>query len=149
AGLSYDEGLAHIRAAAREKIPPAVEIPFSPATKRILQYAMQEADDFDHTAIGSEHLLLGVLRENDSVAAALLKSHGLTLDHVRETIRQLLAEGVQPSWHAPDERVPPVLRGEFITVGDTIEAIKEAIKDIVGQFGSHAKPGAQGTLRSR
>src|SRR2546421_4350656 len=70
-GLAYENAYEVIRAHSdkREKVATSVEIPFSAGTKRILQYAMQEADRFGHTAIGSEHLLLGLLHENDSVAA--------------------------------------------------------------------------------
>jgi ATP-dependent Clp protease ATP-binding subunit ClpC len=134
AGLSYESGHAHARLVigAREQLSTAVEIPFSPGTKRILQYSAEEADRFHHNAIGTEHLLLGVLRENDSIAAALLKQHGLTLDTTRESIRQLLADGVRPSWQARDEV-------DAVSANDKIEAIKASIQ----QFGSHAKPGAQ------
>src|SRR2546423_2054725 len=108
-GLAYENAYEVIRAHSdkREKVATSVEIPFSAGTKRILQFAMQEADRFGHNAIGSEHLLLGLLHENDSVAAPLLTQYGLTLDSTRETILQLLADGVEPSWDAQPESMEP------------------------------------------
>jgi len=135
AGLSHESASEEIRARAgmREKIPTSIEIAFSPAVKRILNRAMREADDLHHTAIGTEHLLLATLHENDPVTAPLFERHGFTLDATRETIRQMLADGVQPSWH---------VRGESASPDDMIEAIKARVQ----QFGLHAKPGAQDVI---
>ena len=81
-----------------EQESTSVEIPFSAETKRVLQYTAEEADLLGHTTIGTEHLLLGLLREQGSVAASILSRHGLTLWHAREAIPQLLKEGSAPSW---------------------------------------------------
>ena len=67
----------------RGRISASVEIPFSESTKRTLQFAVEEADRLTHRYIGVEHLLLGILRENDAVAAPLLASHGVKLGDVR------------------------------------------------------------------
>jgi quercetin dioxygenase-like cupin family protein len=80
------------RTGLREKIPTAVEIPFSAATQRVLNLAAEEADRLAHQHIGSEHLLLGIVRERDSAAASILESHGLTLATVREDLVRLLDE---------------------------------------------------------
>jgi ATP-dependent Clp protease ATP-binding subunit ClpC len=77
---------------SRERIPTSAEIPFSIETKRVLQFAAEEADRLGHRYIGTEHLFLGVLREDTSNAASLLKQHGLRLDDVRSTVVKLLAE---------------------------------------------------------
>ena len=74
----------------REKIPTSVEIPFSTETKRALNVAAEEADRLLHTHIGPEHLLLALLREEKSVAAAMLAKYGLRLTDVRLQIVQLL-----------------------------------------------------------
>jgi ATP-dependent Clp protease ATP-binding subunit ClpC len=73
----------------REKTPTWVEIPFTSETKRILNFAAEEADRLLHPDIGPEHLLLAILREEESVAAAILAKHGLRLDDVRLQIVQL------------------------------------------------------------
>ena len=68
------------------------EIPFSTETQRVLQLAAQEADRLLHNDIGTEHLLLGILREEQSTAAATLIEHGLRIDTVRNDIVRLLYE---------------------------------------------------------
>jgi len=80
------------RAVYREKVSTSVEIPFSSETKRVLQYAAEEADRLLHNYIGTEHLLLGILREERSVAAIILMDKGMRLHQVREDIVQLLNE---------------------------------------------------------
>jgi ATP-dependent Clp protease ATP-binding subunit ClpA len=88
ADLSYSEARAAIRAHRGEqpRVSASVEIPFSDQTQRILQYATEEADRACHKDIGAEHLLLGVLREDSSFAAGMLRSHGMTIDDLREHI---------------------------------------------------------------
>jgi ATP-dependent Clp protease ATP-binding subunit ClpC len=80
------------RTVFREKVSTSVEIPFSAETKRVLQYAAEEADRLLHNYIGTEHLLLGILREERSVAATILMEKGMRLNSVREDIVQLLNE---------------------------------------------------------
>ncbi len=80
------------RTVLREKVSTSVEIPFSGETKRVLQYAAEEADRLLHNYIGTEHLLLGLLREERSVAAGILMEKGMRLHAVREDIVQLLNE---------------------------------------------------------
>lgn len=78
------------RTVFREKVSTSVEIPFSTETKRVLQHASEEADRLLHNYVGTEHLLLGILREERSVAAAILFEKGMRLRGVREDIVQLL-----------------------------------------------------------
>ena len=78
----------------REKVSTSVEIPFSTETKRVLQYSAEEADRLLHNYIGTEHLLLGILREERSVAASILTERGMRLNIVREDIVQLLNQKV-------------------------------------------------------
>jgi ATP-dependent Clp protease ATP-binding subunit ClpC len=80
------------RTVFREKVSTSVEIPFSGETKRVLQYAAEEADRLLHSYIGTEHLLLGILREERSVAASILMEKGMRLNSVRDDIVQLLNE---------------------------------------------------------
>jgi ATP-dependent Clp protease ATP-binding subunit ClpC len=85
------------RTVFREKVSTSVEIPFSGETKRVLQFAAEEADRLLHTYIGTEHLLLGILREERSVAASILYEKGMRLASVREDIVQLLNEKTAPA----------------------------------------------------
>jgi ATP-dependent Clp protease ATP-binding subunit ClpC len=80
------------RTVFRDKVSTSVEIPFSVETRRVLQAAAEEADRLQHNYIGTEHLLLGILREERSVAATILMEKGMRLHTVREDILQLLNE---------------------------------------------------------
>jgi ATP-dependent Clp protease ATP-binding subunit ClpC len=80
------------RTVFREKVSTSVEIPFSAETRRVLQSAAEEADRLLHNYIGTEHLLLGILREERSVAATILIEKGMRLQSVRDDIAQLLSE---------------------------------------------------------
>ena len=74
------------RTLLRERIPTSVELPLAPETKRVLHYSHEESDRLQHRHIGTEHLLLGLLREERSMAAQILFERGLRLNAVREEI---------------------------------------------------------------
>ncbi len=74
------------RTLLREKISTSVELPLAPETKRVLAYAHEESDRLQHRHIGTEHLLLGLLREERSMAAEILYERGLRLVAVRDEI---------------------------------------------------------------
>src|SRR2546428_2073620 len=99
--ISDEAVRADIRA-AREKAATSVEIPFSEPTKNALRLAAAEADRLEHNYIGTEHLLLGLLAEGKSRAAAILTQHGLDLDGARSEIVRLLKG---PAQRLPHEDV--------------------------------------------
>jgi ATP-dependent Clp protease ATP-binding subunit ClpC len=74
------------RTLLREKISTSVELPLAPETKRVLAYAHEESDRLQNRHIGTEHLLLGLLREERSMAAEILYERGLRLNAVRDEI---------------------------------------------------------------
>src|SRR6195256_1814224 len=74
------------RTLLREKISTSVELPLAPETKKVLQYAHEESDRLQHRHIGTEHLLVGLLREERSMAAEILYERGLRLNAVRDEI---------------------------------------------------------------
>ena len=74
------------RTLLREKISTSVELPLAPETKRVLAFAHEESDRLQHRHIGTEHLLLGLLREERSMAAEILYERGLRLNSVRDEI---------------------------------------------------------------
>jgi len=115
------------RTVFREKVSTSVDIPFSGETKRVLQFAAEEADRLLHTYIGTEHLLLGILREERSVAASLLYEKGMRLASVREDIVQLLNEKTAPA--RPKET--PLL-AEF-SRDLTEAAVKNQLDPLVGR----------------
>src|SRR6267142_4095341 len=72
----------------------AVEIPFTPRAKRVLELSWDEARQLGHNYIGTEHLLLGLIREGEGVAARVLENLGVDLTKVRSHVIRLLgAEG--------------------------------------------------------
>jgi ATP-dependent Clp protease ATP-binding subunit ClpC len=78
------------RTRSGEKLPDSVEIAFSDASKRALSFAAEEADRLHHPYIGTEHLLLGLLRESASLTATTLAAQGLSVEKVREDIIRLI-----------------------------------------------------------
>jgi ATP-dependent Clp protease ATP-binding subunit ClpC len=80
------------RALYRDKVSTSVDIPLSPESKRVLGYAAEEAERMLHNYIGTEHILLGLLREEKSTASVILAEKGMRLGSVREDVVQLLNE---------------------------------------------------------
>jgi ATP-dependent Clp protease ATP-binding subunit ClpC len=74
-------------------VAESVEIPFTDETKRVLEFAGQEADGLHHNYVGTEHLLLGLLREATCPAALTLAAHGLRLADIRTDIVKLTEPG--------------------------------------------------------
>jgi hypothetical protein len=72
----------------REKVSTSVDLPLSHDCKRVLTYGAEEAERLNHKHIGTEHLLLGLLREENCFAAQLLGQQGLILDSVREQVQR-------------------------------------------------------------
>jgi len=72
----------------REKVPTSVDLPLSNEGKRVLAYSAEEAEALSHKHIGTEHLLLGLLREEKCFAAELLHERGVRLAMVREELRR-------------------------------------------------------------
>ncbi len=68
------------------------EVPFTPRAKKVLELAVQEAQDMGHNYVGTEHLLLGLIREEEGVAAKVLEGLGASLELVRGQIINLLGE---------------------------------------------------------
>ena len=77
----------------------AVEIPFTPRAKRVLELSLEEARQLGHNYIGTEHILLGLIREGDGVAAQVLVKLGADLNRVRQQVIQLLSgyQGKEPA----------------------------------------------------
>lgn len=74
------------------------QLPFAPRAKEVLRLAVRESVQFGHRYIGTEHLLLGLLREGDGTAARVLASLGVSLDEARERVTQVLDERRRKRW---------------------------------------------------
>src|SRR5512141_1074824 len=81
----------------REKVSTSVDLPLSHECKRVLAYAAEEAERLSHKHIGTEHLLLGLLREEKCFGAEILHERGLRLSQVREEIVRSQTEKVAAS----------------------------------------------------
>jgi ATP-dependent Clp protease ATP-binding subunit ClpA len=78
----------------REKVPTSMDLPLSRECVRVLEYAAEEAERLNHKHIGTEHLLLGLLREEKCFAAEILHERGLQLSTIREQLSGTIGEVV-------------------------------------------------------
>jgi len=72
------------------------KLPQTPRAKKVLEYAIEEARHLNHNYVGTEHLLLGLLREQDGVAAQVLMNLGVKLEEGREEVLNLLGAAIEP-----------------------------------------------------
>src|SRR5689334_5461040 len=80
------------------------KLPQTPRAKKVIEYAIEEARNLNHNYVGTEHLLLGLLREHDGVAAQVLMNLGLKLEEVREEVLNLLGAGVESEQQAQEKQ---------------------------------------------
>ena len=80
------------RTTIREKVSTSIDLPLSNECKRILAYAAEEAERLNHRHIGTEHLLLGILREDKCVAGEILHERGLRLNAIREELSRSVVD---------------------------------------------------------
>ena len=71
------------------------KLPQTPRAKKVIEYSMEEARNLNHSYVGTEHILLGLLREQEGVAAQVLMNLGLKLEDVREEVLNLLGHGLE------------------------------------------------------
>ncbi len=71
---------------------PAGEVPFTPQAKKVLEYAISEARSMGHNYIGTEHLLLGLIREGEGIASLVLRDVGVTIPAAKAQAQELLGE---------------------------------------------------------
>lgn len=80
----------------RERTSTSVDLPVSNECKRVMAYAAEEAERLGHKHIGTEHLLLGLLREEKCFAAELLRERGIRLETLREELNRIVTETPMP-----------------------------------------------------
>jgi ATP-dependent Clp protease ATP-binding subunit ClpC len=91
----------------------AVEIPFTPRAKRVLELSLEEARQLGHNYIGTEHLLLGLIREGEGVAARVLENLGVDLSKVRTQVIRMLGETAEVSSGGSQGRTKTPTLDEF------------------------------------
>ena len=90
-GITLEEVRAAVKTVITEGSSESYEhIPFTPRAKKVLELSLREALQMGHNYIGTEHILLGLLREGEGVAARVLNSLGITLENVKETVKEVL-----------------------------------------------------------
>jgi ATP-dependent Clp protease ATP-binding subunit ClpC len=105
---------------------PTGHIPFTPRAKKVLELALREALQLGHNYIGTEHILLGLIREGEGVAAQVLQKLGADLARVREAVVELIPGSSESAGRSPRRRrgrrifeeeatVPPVSAEDFPT----------------------------------
>ncbi|NEQ23151.1 MAG: ATP-dependent Clp protease ATP-binding subunit, partial [Microcoleus sp. SIO2G3] len=110
----------------------AVEIPFTPRAKRVLELSLEEARQLGHNYIGTEHLLLGLIREGEGVAARVLENLGVDLTKVRTQVIRMLGETAEVSAGATSGRTKTPTLDEFGS-NLTVMASEGKLDPVVGR----------------
>jgi ATP-dependent Clp protease ATP-binding subunit ClpA len=104
---------------------PTGPVPFTPRAKKVLALSLRESLQLGHNYIGTEHILLGLLREGDGVAAQVLVRLGADLNRVRQQVIQLLhgyqAQDVESAGSRPGERARAVLPDDAVAWFDALD----------------------------
>ncbi|MCU1252291.1 MAG: ATPase, ATP-binding subunit, partial [Edaphobacter sp.] len=116
----------------REKVSTSVDLPLSNECKRVLAYAAEEAERLSHKHIGTEHLLLGLLREEKCFAAEILQERGLRLPAIREELQRTTQEKVPSSQGSKAQRGEQSMLAEF-SRDLTQSAMDQQLDPLVGR----------------
>jgi len=85
------------------------KLPQTPRAKKVIEYAIEEARSLNHNYVGTEHILLGLLRESEGIAAQVLMNLGLKLEEVRQEVLNLLGAGVEDEVSGLGMKVGPTV----------------------------------------
>lgn len=132
----FDSIRERIRATtgAGEKLSPSVDMPLSADAKRVLSYAADESDGLHHSDIGTEHLLLGLLRIERTAVADVLIDLGIDLEMVRQELRESKPETVALRTVGPIEEMRR-LAADARSLAKVIVRKAERIEEICNQIG--------------
>ena len=114
------------------------ELPYTSRAKKVLEYAMAEAREMSHSYVGTEHLLLGLLREEKGIAAQVLNSLGVTLETARAETLKILESDVGPAEPAGIGGVipggePPLGKGDKKSKTPALDHFCRDLTDLAGQ----------------
>ena len=136
-GMSSEKARERVREIIGEGVEaPSGHIPFTPRAKKVFELSLREAIQLGHNYIGTEHLLLGLVREGGGVGAQVLSGLGLELASLRQTVSQLLKdlpehqEAAPRPW-PPMERTPLCLHPPESLRYQPIEIAGEAEQPLV------------------
>jgi ATP-dependent Clp protease ATP-binding subunit ClpC len=108
------------------------QIPFTPRAKKVLELALREALAMGHNHIGTEHVLLGLLREEDAVAVQILRAAGLAPERVREEVVLMLGSGPGPGPASSRRRRRRRSQVEAMVIGWAMFGVAAAFGLLVG-----------------
>jgi ATP-dependent Clp protease ATP-binding subunit ClpC len=131
---SLGVSLEAVRSQVREMIgegqaAPTGHIPFTPRAKKVLELSLREAFQLGHDYIGTEHILLGVVREGEGVGAQALQKLGVDLARVRKTVLELSGSTDLEERTGATERVAdlPLVLAEMIDRGRRLGALADRL----------------------
>jgi ATP-dependent Clp protease ATP-binding subunit ClpC len=107
--------------------PPSGHIPFTPRAKKVLELSLREALQLGHTYIGTEHILLGLIREGEGVAAQVLVGLGVDLDRARQQVIQLVTGRTEPE---DTVAIAGDLRARLASVAARLTVIERRLRDV-------------------
>jgi ATP-dependent Clp protease ATP-binding subunit ClpA len=110
-------------------------LPQTPRAKKVIEFAIEESRNFNHNYVGTEHLLLGLLRETEGVASQVLMNLGLRLDKLRKEVLDLLGpQGVRPTDSAESLcNIAEVTHADE-TRNPELRHLPESAREIVAEF---------------
>src|SRR5579864_1801837 len=115
------------------------KLPQTPRAKKVIEYSIEEARNLKHDYVGTEHLLLGLLREEEGVAAQVLMNLGLGLEKIREEIHRLL--GLPPGSCPVPEEPKPNSEKDLPNVPFEVRLVTGTFDQLIDQLG-HFKEAA-------
>ena len=107
------------------------KLPQTPRAKKVIEYSIEEARNLNHNYVGTEHLLLGLLREQEGVAAQVLMNLGLKLEDVREEVLNLLGHNMDSGEGGGGERTANKGKSTPSVLLVPVPVTKANIKDTV------------------
>ncbi|MBG0832877.1 Clp protease [Planomonospora sp. ID67723] len=152
---SFDISLEQVRQDVEEIIGqgsrgPTGHIPFTPRAKKVLELSLREALNLHHNYIGTEHILLGLIREGEGVAAQVLTGQGVRLEAVRAQVIELIGRGTRWDRAGGVEEAlfagGPSLSGRLDRIQESLDRIERRL-DALGappDSGDPGKPGEAG-----
>ena len=121
---------------------PKGGLPQTPGAKKVIEYGMEEADSLHHNYLGTEHILLGLLRGPESVAAQVLHDSGVTLEEARAEVLSLLGHGIENPRDNTAKTEYPRVSGTPAMVEQFTDRAREVMKlarEESGRFHGEAK----------
>jgi len=119
------------------------KLPQTPRAKKVIEFAIEEARALNHNYVGTEHILLGLLRETEGIAAQVLMSLGLKLEDVRQEVLNLLGAGVDNTYQGMQMKMGPAAAQKQKSKTPALDsfgrdltelAVKDELDPVIGRF---------------